>query len=237
MADCLDDLLAPELLAEHLDEFDQNITMGRAEFLRIAYPGPNGEVNTRDFGGWLRIELDGLYVNLNPEDEAMLTPEEAAALSEHPTGNLKEPVLSFPFSVGQLRNVLVFAASTGNDFPLKPEVFQEVVACKTVPRGIGQVGEPAGKQRGRPKGSHQRSRQDELRVLISRLQLKALDRYSATEIWAALLEAEKGKTAPLKGIVPGGIQWEKSDGTIGVFTRDNLSDRLRREKKRRDKES
>lgn len=237
MTDHLDDLLAPELLAEDLDEVDQTIIMGRAEFLKIAYPGPGGEVSARDFGGWLRVELDGLYVNLNPEDETMLTPEEAAALSEHPTGNLKEPVLPFPFSVGQLREVLAFAASTGNDFPLKPEVFQEVAACKTVPRGIGHVGAPTGKQKARPKGSHQRNRQDELRVLISRLQLKALDRYSATEIWTALLEEGKDETPPLEGLVPGGIQWEKSDGTIGVFTRKNLSDRLRREKKRRDKES
>lgn len=226
MTDLLDDLLAPELLAEHLDEFDQNITMGRAEFLRIAYPGPNGEVSTCDFGGWLRIELDGLYVNLDPEDEAMLTPEEAAALSEHPTGNLKEPVLPFPFSIGQLREVLTFAASHGNDFPLKPEVFQEVVDCKVMPLGIALVGAPAGKQGARRKGSHQLIRQDELRVLIKKLQLKVMDPYSTTEIWNALLEAAKKRTQPLTGVVADGIEWEKSNGEAGVLRKKALTRRL-----------
>ena len=208
--------------------------MGRAEFLKIAYPGPNGEVSTRDFGGWLRIELDGLYVNLNPEDEAMLTPEEAAALSEHPTGNLKEPVLPFPFSVGQLRNVLVFAAARGYDFPLNPEVFQAIFDEKSS-QLIGERMVISGRgAKTKRRGKHTRLREDELSPLIGEAQSKARSRYSTKRVWNALTPlAEQGRD-PLLRVVDDGIEWEKSDGSIGLFTQKNLSDRLRREKKRQE---
>lgn len=52
---------------------------------------------------WLSVEPDGVYVKVFPD---WLTPEERAVLSEHPTGNLKEPALKFPCTLKELETFL-----------------------------------------------------------------------------------------------------------------------------------
>ncbi|MBG14104.1 MAG: hypothetical protein RH947_09325 [Alcanivorax sp.] len=234
MTDRLDDGFAAELRPEDLDEIDQNITIGRAELLKIAHPGPSGHVNTRDFGGWLRIELDGLYVNVDQEGEAMLTPEEAAVLSEHPTGNPTEPVLSFPFDIGQLQKMLTYAAANGVDFPLNPQIFHAVVEEKAYRPAIEMIDIQRRRGQVKAKRKHTRHREDDLSLLIGEIQGKVRNRYSTKEVWNRLLLIAEQKTAPLLQVVDDGIEWDKGDSTTEILTRKNLSDRLRRDKKRQE---
>ncbi|WET39886.1 hypothetical protein [Citrobacter enshiensis] len=116
----------------------------RSDFLQMAEPDDSGTINLNDFGGWLRIKEDGLYVNIDHERSVKLTPMEAGELSVHPSGNLLEPALAFPFTIGKLKKFLKFTAKEGWDFPLSNDKFMELVNEKkkipshtdTFPHGI-----------------------------------------------------------------------------------------------------
>lgn len=82
------------------------VTIGFADFLRICHVD-----DPDDFGGF-RVDTDGLYVIL-PDRHAMLTPEERAALSWHPTGHYDLPALPFPCAEGQLRELVTAAGLEG----------------------------------------------------------------------------------------------------------------------------
>lgn len=109
---------------------NKTIVLGRADFIRMAMPTEEGKVDLKNFGCWLRIDLDGLYVNIDHEEEADLTPEEAASLCPHPTGDLGAPVLRFPFTVGDLERFLAFSSEEGLDVPLSGKKFEQVIASK-----------------------------------------------------------------------------------------------------------
>lgn len=112
------------------DGIDKNIELGRADFMRMALSANGGELNIKDFGCIFRIGLDGLYVNTDHEDEVDLTPEEAASLCPHPTGNLAEPALRFPFTIRDLESFLAFTNEEGLDVPLSKKEFERVIAMK-----------------------------------------------------------------------------------------------------------
>lgn len=112
------------------DGIDKNIELGRADFMRMALSANGGELNVKNFGCIFRIGLDGLYVNTDHEDEVDLTPEEAASLCPHPTGNLAEPALRFPFTIGDLESFLAFTNEEGLDVPLSKQSFERVIAVK-----------------------------------------------------------------------------------------------------------
>lgn len=103
----------------------------RSDFLKMAIPDESGTLNFKEYGGWLKIEGDGLYVNLEHEGKILLTPEEAVTLSAHPTGNLAEPVLRFPFTISKLKALLEFTNQHGFDFPLSNTFFRQIIRDKT----------------------------------------------------------------------------------------------------------
>ncbi|WP_411705423.1 hypothetical protein [Edaphovirga cremea] len=121
-----------ELKDEFIDftGIDSNIKLDRADFLRIAEPSDSGTIDFNFYAGWLKIMPDGLYVNIIHENEVDLTPEEAAVLSAHPTGNLSEPVLKFPFTVKELIYFLGFIDEEGLDFPISKERFDLIIKKK-----------------------------------------------------------------------------------------------------------
>lgn len=109
---------------------DKSIILGRADFIRMAMPTEEGKVDLENFGYWLRVGLNGLYVNLDHERVADLTPEEAASLCTHPSGDLEAPALKFPFTVDELERFLAFSSAEGRDVPLSGKVFKQVVTSK-----------------------------------------------------------------------------------------------------------
>lgn len=126
---------------------DKSIMLRRDEFIRMALPTDSGSIDMKNFGGWLRIGNDGLYVNMDHEHEVDLTPEEAAALCPHPTGNLNEPVLSFPFSIGEFESFLNFTNEVGLDVPLSRKKFEEIIALKSQKRKGSQAAEQPHQER------------------------------------------------------------------------------------------
>ncbi|MCF1305779.1 hypothetical protein [Raoultella ornithinolytica] len=109
---------------------DREIKISRSDFLRMVEPGIGGTIDFDHFGEWVKIASDGLYVNTDHEGIVDLTPEEAAVLSLHPTGNIKEPVLKFPFTISELVELLKFTNEEGIDFPISHDVFCEIIADK-----------------------------------------------------------------------------------------------------------
>ncbi|SEJ66384.1 hypothetical protein SAMN04244572_04833, partial [Azotobacter beijerinckii] len=99
----------------------------------------SGSIDMKNFGCWLQIGSDGLYVNIDHENEVDLTPEEAATLCPHPTGNLDEPALPFPFSIGELESFLDFTNEEGRDVPLSRKKFEEIIALKSLKRKSTQA--------------------------------------------------------------------------------------------------
>ncbi|MFC0708608.1 hypothetical protein [Azorhizophilus paspali] len=118
---------------------DKSIMLRRDDFIRMALPTDSGSIDMKNFGCWLRIGSDGLYVNIDHEDEVDLTPEEAATLCSHPTGKLDEPALPFPFSIAQLERFLDFANEEGRDVPLNCKKFEEIIALKSLKRKSTQA--------------------------------------------------------------------------------------------------
>ncbi|WP_027711120.1 hypothetical protein [Dickeya chrysanthemi] len=116
----------------HLDfsGMDGDMKFTRSDFLRMAEPDIGGAINFNLFGGWLKIDGDGLYVNTDHERIVGLTNIEAADLSVHPTGNTKEPALKFPFTLKELIEFLEFTNEEGWDFPISHERFYNIVANK-----------------------------------------------------------------------------------------------------------
>lgn len=110
--------------------FDREIKISRSDFLRMVEPGVGGTIDFNHFGEWVKIASDGLYVNTDHEGIVELTPEEAAVISLHPTGNIKEPVLKFPFTINELVELLKFTNEEGIDFPISHDVFCEIIADK-----------------------------------------------------------------------------------------------------------
>ncbi|MBJ9165086.1 hypothetical protein I5485_21835 [Citrobacter farmeri] len=106
------------------------ITFTRADFLQMAITGESGTVNLTDYAGWLNIKADGIYVNIDHEETTSLTPQEAAALSAHPTGDLTQPVLTFPFTLNKLKKFLKFTNKEGLDFPVVNNEFMKIINSK-----------------------------------------------------------------------------------------------------------
>lgn len=80
--------------------------IGYADFVAICHVD-----DPANFGGF-RVESNGLYVDLPPTD-AILTPEERAAVTWHPTGQYDKPALPLPCTLGQLRAFLPDAGLLG----------------------------------------------------------------------------------------------------------------------------
>lgn len=82
------------------------LRIGYSEFVKVCHVD-----DPKNFGGF-RVEANGLYVDL-PDDGVMLTPEELAAVTWHPTGQYDKPALLLPCTLGQLRAFLPHAGMTG----------------------------------------------------------------------------------------------------------------------------
>jgi hypothetical protein len=78
-----------------------------------------------DFGRY-RVDTDGLYV-VPPADDALLTPEERAALSWHPTGHYNQPALDLPCTVSKLR---AFTEQAGLNGCIDEEELADLLALR-----------------------------------------------------------------------------------------------------------
>lgn len=87
--------------------------------------------NPSDYGSGFEIRHTGVYLRL-PDDTIWitLTKEEKKALIEHPTGNIKQPVLPFPFTPRQLKDFFKWAVQSGHDVPINEKVLLEVLKTK-----------------------------------------------------------------------------------------------------------
>lgn len=196
---------------------DREIKISRSDFLRMIEPGIGGTIDFNLFGEWVKIASDGLYVDIDHEGIVDLTPEEAAVLSVHPTGNIKEPVLKFPFTVNELVELLKFTNKEGIDFPISHDVFYKIIADKqkdNISSGGGEVKEVCSlslshspetqkRERGVDKINRVRKEYHEyIRNVAKEIWFKEGDdsQYNITEI-AAIIHNElisKGDVKPLK---------------------------------------
>lgn len=97
--------------------------IGYADFVAICQVD-----DPANFGGF-SVEANGLYVDLPPAD-AILTPEERAAVTWHPTGRYDKPALPLPCTLGQLRAFLPDAGLLGC---LDEEAVDAVLGDKSSP--------------------------------------------------------------------------------------------------------
>lgn len=81
--------------------------LGYADFRRLFHVEHS---ETIDPG--LVLREAGVFVATPPSDDPA-TREERAVLTEHPTGNLSDPALAFPFSIDQLKSFVDFYGLSG----------------------------------------------------------------------------------------------------------------------------
>ena len=72
-----------------------DILLGYDDFVRLF------DITSMDFAPGLQLRTDGVFV-VPPLDDVDLAPEERATLTEHPTGNLKDPALPLPCRLSAL---------------------------------------------------------------------------------------------------------------------------------------
>lgn len=90
------------------DSLSDKAIIRYADFLKICISEHDDLAN---FGGF-RLERDGLYVT-PPDGAQLLSVEDLAVLSWHPTGNYDQPALALPCTLGQLRAFVVEAGLRG----------------------------------------------------------------------------------------------------------------------------
>lgn len=80
-------------------------------------------ITSMNFAPSLELRINGIYV-VPPPNDVLLTPEEHATLTEHPTGNLAEPALPLPCRLSALE---AFADRYGLGCAIDPFVMMTVV--------------------------------------------------------------------------------------------------------------
>ena len=83
------------------------IKIGYSDFIELC--------RVDDLNDWMtnvEIRADGIYRRM-PEQDASLGRKERAVLTEHPTKNINEPMLTFPCSLEELQVYLEFDAAYG----------------------------------------------------------------------------------------------------------------------------
>jgi hypothetical protein len=78
----------------------RGVKIGYSDFVKLCRVD-----NPEDWCSWLLVKGDGVYVKVPPGD-VLMTSEERAGLSEHPTGNLAELALRFPCTLNELQAFL-----------------------------------------------------------------------------------------------------------------------------------
>lgn len=90
--------------------FPLQARVGYSDFIRLCrIEDPD------DHWPWLSIKGDGVYVK-EPDDPS-LTHIERATISEHPSGNLKEPALRFPCTLPALQEFLEEQGANDSIYP------------------------------------------------------------------------------------------------------------------------
>ena len=107
---------------------DKNYRLGFSEFIMLL-EFQSGFCELENYAGWVDIKSDGLYINLDDFDIGM-TDEERANLYVHPTGNIRDPLLKFPFTIRELEKFLRFARKEGFDFPISRKRFDLFIPKK-----------------------------------------------------------------------------------------------------------
>ncbi len=97
---------------------DQALLFGYADFLRLYDVDEMGRL-----GGYLELRSAGVFL-IVPHGLQLLTEERALLTEDHPTGNISEAVLSFPFNLVKLKD---FQCRYGWLCGLDPFVLLELV--------------------------------------------------------------------------------------------------------------
>lgn len=69
-------------------------------------------VERAEFEPGLEVRQDGVWIKISGDND-LLTPEERAAESEHPQGDLTKPALSLPCDLQKLKNFVEWAGLAG----------------------------------------------------------------------------------------------------------------------------
>jgi hypothetical protein len=132
------DFYETELKSVELDvvlestEFE-GVRIGYYNFIRIV----EAEHPLDDFGSGFELREDGIYLKLPPPNDrvwACLTEAERDVLTEHPKGKTGEPVLVFPFTLGELKIFLDWAANAGHELPINEDALLEVIQAQAAGR-------------------------------------------------------------------------------------------------------
>lgn len=184
--------------------------IGYSDFIRIC------QIERVDtWCDWLSLREDGVYVK-KPDDDVALTPDERAVLTEHPTGNLDEPALSFPCDISTLKDFLEKQEIGG--------VIDDVY--------MGSVGYQA---RTSPELATSHKLQNRVSSLNAEVQIakaRALDNDDPHSVWAELIKMAEKQEGLFIGYSSDGLQYKgkkyQDTGTPDVFTLKALRDRMRR---------
>ncbi len=184
--------------------------IGYSDFIRIC------QIERVDtWCDWLSLREDGVYIK-KPDDDFVLTPDERAVLTEHPTGNLNEPALSFPCDVSTLMNFLEKQAIG--------VAIDDVVDYQ---------------ERVTPESANSHKLQSRVRLLDAEVCIakdRALNRDDVNSVWTELIKMAQNKEGSLIGYVSEGLQYRgkkyQETGDFDVFTRKALGKKMRRDKAR-----
>ena len=172
----------------------------------------------------MSVRGDGIYIKEIPND-IQLTPEERAVLTEHPKGNLSEPVLSFPCEVSALQTFLV-QQSIGID-----ELDVEGFLAESNWSG-DEASSPVREQ----SVVHKlRDRVHALEHIINEAKKNAAEPQNYHAVWAELVRlAERVPCShPLVGYAEGDIKYYGKGDAVKTFNKDALRKKMSYQSKKK----
>lgn len=112
-------------------ENTENVEIGYHDFTRVMELDQFGGLPLKDFGSGFKVKKKGIYLKLPPARIwASMTEAERDALAEHPAGRPDKPILTFPFTLRELKVFLGWAASVGHDVPINEDALVEVIEAQ-----------------------------------------------------------------------------------------------------------
>lgn len=136
------ELAGVELRIDLEDPTFESVEIDRYSFKKIMELNQYGGLSQSDFGsGFMipedeevekNIKEDGIYLKL-PSDWVLnsLTKTERESLLDHPKGRPDKPVLTFPFTLKELKLFLDWAEGASHDFPINEGALVEVIEAQT----------------------------------------------------------------------------------------------------------
>ncbi|MEH6686508.1 MAG: hypothetical protein V7693_04530 [Halopseudomonas sabulinigri] len=140
-------------------DFDA-VELGLTNFIKIMERDQFGALPLEDFGSGFEVKETGIYLKSLPGWLVnSLGEAEFEVLFEHPYGRPEEPVLSFPFTLKELKAFLDWAAHVGHDVPINEEKLRSVIENqKDHPKPVRYQPAPPQNQSNETLGAHVRER-------------------------------------------------------------------------------